>query len=285
MSTIKNINLDEDLQRYIIELAQNDTYKRYYTYIKNKFLSIFIDEKFIDYDVFVRILYDCITNNIIFQSNVFDMFNFYEEDEYYDSKMKIINEIVNKLKLMHNDDNIPKQIIQKILTQFTYLLRNKNKINMSIRFPRTLDRNARTFQSNSNLSIDESFLKKIYLYSTISPKTHHFFKYYDLHDDAQFKKMYITMNDYEETSYVNIICIFTEGTMRNPEYLILTNIDNIEMKKKLFIKMTKALLIKFNKEKINMNYLNIFLKKFGTHSNIKLSIDDMNELIKYAKIK
>jgi hypothetical protein len=71
--------------------------------------------------------------------------------------------------------------------------------------------------------------------------------------------------------------------MRNPEYMISTNVNDIEMKKKLFVKITKNLLIKFRKDKINIQYLNILLQKIGEHSDIKLSKNDMEELIKIAK--
>jgi hypothetical protein len=84
---------------------------------------------------------------------------------------------------------------------------------------------------------------------------------------------------------MNIVCEFTEVTMRNPEYMISTNVNDIEMKKKLFVKITKNLLIKFRKDKINIQYLNILLQKIGEHSDIKLSKNDMEELIKIAKIK
>jgi hypothetical protein len=82
---------------------------------------------------------------------------------------------------------------------------------------------------------------------------------------------------------MNIVCEFTEGTMRNPEYLISSNVSDVEIKKKLFVKITKNLLVKFKKEKLNMQYLNILLKKIGAHSDVKLSVNDMNELIKIAK--
>lgn len=47
--------------------------------------------------------------------------------------------------------------------------------------------------------------------------------------------------------------------MRNPDYYVATNITDIE---------AKALLVKFTREKLYFHYLNVFLKKFGTHSNI-----------------
>ncbi len=282
------MELDEELQRYIIELSQNknEAYKRYYTYIENEFLSIFINSNFIEYDVFIRIIYDIRNNNILFKSNLFDLINYNEEDEYYNEKIKIINEIVDKIKAIHSDDNIPKQVIQKILSHFSKLLREMNDINISFRSPTIKKSPKKSFKtSDSNFIIDESFLKKIYVYSTISPKTHKLYKYYDIQDHGQFKKVYITINEYEGDNYLNMICEFTEGTMRNPECIISTNINDIEIKKKIFIKITKTLLVKFTKEKVNMHYLNIFLKKFGAHSDIKLSISDMNELIKIARTK
>ncbi len=131
----KTMELDEELQRYIIELSQNknEAYKRYYTYIENEFLSIFINSNFIEYDVFIRIIYDIRNNNILFKSNLFDLINYNEEDEYYNEKIKIINEIVDKIKAIHSDDNIPKQVIQKILSHFSKLLREMNDINISFR--------------------------------------------------------------------------------------------------------------------------------------------------------
>jgi hypothetical protein len=82
---------------------------------------------------------------------------------------------------------------------------------------------------------------------------------------------------------MNIVCEFTEGTMRNPEYLISSNVSDIEMKKKLFVKITKKLLVNFTKEKLNMQYLNILLQRIGAHSYLKLSKKDMEELIKIAR--
>jgi|694.fasta_scaffold00446_19 hypothetical protein len=277
----QNVNIDEELQRYIIGLAQNEQYKRYYTYIDNNFLSIFIDTTFQDYDVFVRILYDKHSGNIIFKSNLFDLFNFYEKNEYYD---KIVNDIGDKLRALHYDDNIPIEIIQGILNKFTHLLYQYNELKFSLRFVRRSPKKT-SKQYESNFSIDESFLKKIYVYSTISPKTHQLYRYYDIQDHGQFKKIYITVNEFDNNNYMNIVCEFTEGTMRNPEYMISTNVNDIEMKKKLFVKITKNLLIKFRKDKINIQYLNILLQKIGEHSDIKLSKNDMEELIKIAKIK
>jgi hypothetical protein len=273
-------NIDEELQRYIIELARSETHKRYYTYIDDEFLSIFIDTTFQDYFVFIRILYDKRSGNIIFKSNLFDLFNLYEEAEYHDAKIVIVNDIADKVKAIHYDDNIPGEIIQGILNKFTYLLSEYIELKFSLGFAR---RSPKKTSNKSNLSIDESFLKKIYVYSTISPKTHQLYRYYDIQNHGQFKKVYITVNEYDNNNYMNIVCEFTEGTMRNPEYLISSNVSDVEIKKKLFVKITKNLLVKFKKEKLNMQYLNILLKKIGAHSDVKLSVNDMNELIKIAK--
>jgi hypothetical protein len=277
-----NANIDEELQRYIMELAQNEPYKRYYTYIDDEFLSIFIDTTIQDYDVFTRILYDKRSGNITFKSNLFDLFNLYEDDEYYDNKIIIVNDIANKVKAIHYDDNIPKEIIQGILNKFTDLLQHYNKLNFSLGFVRRSPK-ITSKKPASNFSIDESFLKKIYVYSTISPKTHQLYRYYDIQDHGQFKKIYITVNEYDNKTYMNIVCEFTEGGIRNPNYSISSNVSDIEMKKKLFVKITKNLLVKFTKEKLNMQYLNILLQRIGAHSDLKLSKKDMEELIKIAK--
>jgi hypothetical protein len=281
-SRARQNNIDEELQRYIMGLVQNEPYERYYTYIDNEFLSIFIDTTFQDYFVFVRILYDKRSGNIIFKSNLFDLFNFYEEAEYYDDKIIIVNDIANKVKAIHYDDNIPKEIIQGILNKFTYLLSEYIELKFSFGFVRRSAKQT-SKKSVSKFSIDESFLKKIYVYSTISPKTHQLYRYYDIQDHGQFKKVYITVNEYDNNNYMNIVCEFTEGTMRNPEYLISSNVSDIEMKKKLFVKITKKLLVNFTKEKLNMQYLNILLQRIGAHSYLKLSKKDMEELIKIAR--
>jgi len=183
-SRARQNNIDEELQRYIMGLVQNEPYERYYTYIDNEFLSIFIDTTFQDYFVFVRILYDKRSGNIIFKSNLFDLFNFYEEAEYYDDKIIIVNDIANKVKAIHYDDNIPKEIIQGILNKFTYLLSEYIELKFSFGFVRRSAKQT-SKKSVSKFSIDESFLKKIYVYSTISPKTHQLYRYYDIQVHGQ----------------------------------------------------------------------------------------------------
>jgi hypothetical protein len=283
------IQLNEDLQRYIIELTQQSSSKRFYTYYDN-FLSVYMDlsKSFNGEDIFFRVL--CKDSESIVVSNVFYLFNIYEEDEYHSMKVQLINTITHKIKSMHYDDNVPITLVNKILKKFADVLQDTTEFTLQSTLTRTSPPRQKASIKPASPIIDESFLKKLYVNASIIPKTFKLHKFYDVINYGETKSFYITINEYTGIYYANVVCVYTEGTMKRPQNLVISNISDIETKKKIFVKIVQNLSAKFEREGLKplsdyAHYIYTLLKIFNANTHHKLSTTEMNELIKIARQK
>jgi hypothetical protein len=289
-SSSLSILLPDDIQYKIFKSIhqsneESNNYMKYYEHNSQEFLIIHI-EKLYEIEeyktlLFMNILCNNQRNNIFISTNIFNNICSYLYDDndaenirYKQFGQEILKEFLDQIYVFFTDNYISQSLYVKLFQQIV-----KESEDNEINFETTTTSMTKTKNSKENknmINLDQTFKDKLYTFFKIqeeqikeNKKT--LSSYYNIHDDATYKTLYVMVSEKYKSLYINLSFVFSEGTLKNPKHFILSNIhtsDTEDDVRAIIRKIAIALLKKTEKHYVQV-IVNKLCKKFNVSLNKK----------------